>query len=189
MRQHSRIGTKFLALTTLVAALSGVSAYAAPPAPCSSRLVVELTPDVPNPSDQSFLSSLLGNQLAYQLTWIGEAGSFAIVLDLNGPGPEEQCQAVIASIRKDGRVLSVRSDPDETQSVSITAQAAPIDAESSIHLSHAGLGSLYWAALHPGRAWQIALPVEADDPARAYSDLGAACRALQESPDDPPACP
>ncbi|TLY60496.1 MAG: hypothetical protein E6K52_10250, partial [Gammaproteobacteria bacterium] len=50
----------------LIAALGSTAAAAAPPAPCDMRLSIELTPDVPNPGDLGFLSSLLGNHSGYQ---------------------------------------------------------------------------------------------------------------------------
>ena len=92
-----------------VAVLASNTATAAPPAPCNMRLTVELTPDVPDPSDAGFLSSLLSNQPAYRLTLRRQDDDFVIVLDLTGPGPDYRCQGVIDAMRRDGRVLSVQA--------------------------------------------------------------------------------
>jgi hypothetical protein len=78
---------------------------APPPAVCSRHLSVELTPDVPNPRDLTFLSSLV-TMPGYQLAWRGQDGAI-IEVELSGPGPEDQCRAVIAAMRKDSRVLSI----------------------------------------------------------------------------------
>jgi len=92
----------------LIALLGSDAAAAAPPAPCDLRLSVELTPDVPNPGDVGFLSSLLGDHTAYQLTLRRQRVGSVIVLELTGPGPDYRCRNVLEAMRKDGRVLSVR---------------------------------------------------------------------------------
>jgi hypothetical protein len=79
---------------------------AAPPAPCDKYLTVELTPDVPNARDLAFLSSLL-TVPGYQLVW-RQQNDTTVELELTGPGPEDQCRAVIAAMRKDGRIQSIR---------------------------------------------------------------------------------
>jgi hypothetical protein len=91
------------ALLAMVSASGDVAA--APPERCDKYLTVELTPDVPNPRDLAFLSSLL-TVPGYQLVWRQQNGT-AIEVELTGPGPEDQCGAVIAAMRKDGRVQSV----------------------------------------------------------------------------------
>jgi hypothetical protein len=89
----------------LASVLNIGTAAAAPPQPCDKYLSVELTPDVPNSRDLSFLSSLL-TVPGYQLVWRQQNGTL-IELELTGPGPEDQCMAVIAAMRKDGRVQSI----------------------------------------------------------------------------------
>jgi hypothetical protein len=81
------------------------AAVAAVPEACDKYLSVELTPDVPNPRDLAFLSSLL-TVPGYQLVWRQQSGT-AVELELTGPGPEDQCRNVIAAMRKDGRVTSI----------------------------------------------------------------------------------
>jgi hypothetical protein len=93
--------------TLTFAALAGGNVAAADAAPCDVRLSVELTPDVPNPRDDEFISSLLNDEVDYQLTLLREASDSAIVLELTGPGPAYRCQTVIDVIRRDARVVSI----------------------------------------------------------------------------------
>lgn len=74
---------------------------------CALRLTVEVTPDVPDPSDSGFLSSLLGNHPGYQLFLLKAVDDTHVDLQLQGPGPGKNCQQVVDGIRNDGRVLSV----------------------------------------------------------------------------------
>jgi hypothetical protein len=90
-----------------LAALAGSHVAVADPAPCDMRLSVELTPDVPDPRDEEFISSLLDDQVDYQLTLRREASDTDIVLQLTGPGPAYRCKKVLDVIRRDARVLSV----------------------------------------------------------------------------------
>jgi hypothetical protein len=98
--------TVILGALTLVALACGADAVAEP-ATCDMRLNIELTPDVPDPRDNAFISSLLDNEVDYQLTLRREASDSAIVLELTGPGPAYRCQQVVDVIRRDSRVLSV----------------------------------------------------------------------------------
>ena len=92
--------------TAVLATVIGVgAAVAAAPEACDKYLSVELTPDVPNPRDLAFLSSLL-TVPGYQLVWRQQNGT-AVELELTGPGPEDQCRNVIAAMRKDGRIRSI----------------------------------------------------------------------------------
>jgi hypothetical protein len=85
---------------------------AASPAVCNLRLSIELTPDVPNPLESGFLSSLLNNQVSYRLTLLGRQPGSVIVTELVGPGPGYRCRNVVEAMRKDGRVLSIHLDQD-----------------------------------------------------------------------------
>lgn len=99
---------KHISAALVVAFLSGsIAAADLPGRPCVARLSVKLTPDVPNPRDAGFLSSLLSNHPAYQLTLRRVRSGGVIVVDLTGPGPDDRCQNVIETMRKDGRVLIV----------------------------------------------------------------------------------
>jgi hypothetical protein len=86
------------------------TAAAVEPAPCDVRLTVELTPDVPNPTDAGFLGSLLSNHVGYLLSMRRERSDSLLVEELTGPGPDYLCENVIETIRKDARVLSVHVD-------------------------------------------------------------------------------
>ena len=86
----------------------------ASPAVCNMRLSIELTPDVPNPVDLGFLSSLLSNQAGYRLTLQGWRPGSVIVIELTGSGPDSRCQDVVEAMRKDGRVLSIQVDQESS---------------------------------------------------------------------------
>lgn len=96
-----------LGAVTLSAILGSNTAAAAPLASCDMQLTVELTPDVPDPRDDGFLSSLLGSHTGYQLTLRQQPNSSSVVLELTGPGPSYRCDQVVDAMRKDGRVQSV----------------------------------------------------------------------------------
>src|SRR5215470_1751309 len=98
------------ALLALPALLASESARADPPmAPptCALRLSVEVTPDVPDPTDPGFLSSLLSNHPGYQLYLLDKVDDTHVDLQLQGPGPGERCREVVDSMRNDGRVSSI----------------------------------------------------------------------------------
>jgi hypothetical protein len=96
--------------TAALAAVLFSSVAVAAPSACDLRLSIELTPDVPNPADDEFLSSLVGNHPSYQLTLEQQRDGSVIVVELSGPGPAFRCESVVEAMRKDGRVLSVRVD-------------------------------------------------------------------------------
>jgi hypothetical protein len=99
-------GMGTLGAAVLVSAFLSNTASAGPS--CDVRLTVELTPDVPNPTDAEFLSSLLSNQIDYRLSLRRERSDSLLILELTGPGPSYRCEKAIEAIRRDGRVLSVR---------------------------------------------------------------------------------
>ncbi len=101
------LGTGIFGAVVLASLLVPMTASAAVPAPCHVRLTVELTPDVPDPTDTGFLGSLLSNQVNYLLRVRRERSDSHLVLDLTGLGPDYGCQNAIEAIRRDGRVLSV----------------------------------------------------------------------------------
>jgi len=76
---------------------------------CSLVLSVEVTPDVPNPGNGAFISSLLGNHTEYQLFLLRVVDDSHVNLRLQGPGPDERCRAVVDSMRNDGRVQSIET--------------------------------------------------------------------------------
>jgi hypothetical protein len=100
-------GISAMGAVVLATMLASNTAFAAAPASCDVRLTVELTPDVPNPTDAGFLSSLLSNQVDYLLRLRRERDDALLVLDLTGPGPDYRCRQAVEVIRRDGRVLSV----------------------------------------------------------------------------------
>jgi hypothetical protein len=101
-------GIAMLGALVLTTVLGSNTAFAEAPAPCNVRLTVELTPDIPNPTDEGFLGSLLSNQVEYLLSLRQERSDSLLVLELTGPGPAYRCRNAIETIRRDTHVLSVR---------------------------------------------------------------------------------
>jgi hypothetical protein len=95
----------------LVAVLDGNVAAAESAAPCDVRLTVEMSPEVPNPRDVGFLSSLLGKYPNYQLILRRQRSDFVLDLELMGPETDYRCQNMVESMREDGRVLFVHVQP------------------------------------------------------------------------------
>ena len=104
------------------------TAQAGPVAPCDMPLRVALTPDVPDPRDAGFVSSLLGNHPDYRLTLQQQDpdNSSVIALDLTGPGPEAGCREVVKSMRKDARVVSVEVERDVANTTLTGSTAQPM---------------------------------------------------------------
>src|ERR1700740_3115561 len=96
-----------MALLLLATVVVSNTAIGEAPAPCDVRLTVQLTPDVPNPTDQGFLNSLLSNQVDYLLTLRRQRSDTLLDLELTGPGPSHRCRQAIEAIRRDGHVLTV----------------------------------------------------------------------------------
>ena len=111
MKTYRRLTLNAVALIAISASLIFVApsdmVQAASSDTCSVRLGVVLMPDVPNPLDEGFLSSLLSNHPGFQLTLQRLDGGAILVLELSGPGPEYSCMNVIETMRRDARVLSV----------------------------------------------------------------------------------
>jgi hypothetical protein len=91
----------------LSSAAASSRATASPPTSCDLELTVAVTPDVPDPSDAGFLSSLLSNHPSYRLILREQRDSSVIGVELIGPGPASGCHDVVETMRNDGRVLSV----------------------------------------------------------------------------------
>ncbi len=104
MNPRQRLCAAGSALVALTLICGGA---AATPASCDRRLVIGLTPDVPDPRSAGFLSSLLGNHPEYTLALRGQREGSVIVVDLIGPHQGYSCDDVVQAIRKDGRVLYV----------------------------------------------------------------------------------
>ena len=107
-RSKATLALPLLAVVLVVMGTRGnIAAANVPRRPCVVPLSIELTPDVPNPRDPGFLSSLLSNHPGYHLTLRRVSSETDIVVDLAGPGPDDRCLDVIETMRKDGRVLAV----------------------------------------------------------------------------------
>jgi hypothetical protein len=111
-RLSLRSSTLARAAGVALLALAGVGRTAAdeppgPPPNCVLHLRVELTPDVPNPRDSGFVSSLLGDHADYQLSLRHVIDDTHLDMLLFGPGPKRNCREVVDSMRKDARVVSI----------------------------------------------------------------------------------
>lgn len=108
MRNHGawRQAADILVTTLLLSAAVLCGHAAAAPRTCDLQLTVHLTPDVPNPSDLSFLSALVGNP-QYALTWIEQSENGDVLLELTGPGPRVNCQRVVDAMRRNAHVESI----------------------------------------------------------------------------------
>ena len=105
--------TGLRAVLLISAVLASGVAGATSPVTCARRLTLEVTPDVPDARDSGFLSSLLSNEVGYQLVFRGRADNTNIVLELIGPGPAYRCREAIETMRRDARVVSIHVSPDE----------------------------------------------------------------------------
>jgi hypothetical protein len=65
-------------------------------------------------------------------------------------------------------------DSDEAQAVAVVASPLT-QMRPDTHVSHAGIGSLYWAAHNPAQAWRVLLPVRLSDGSGASADIKAMC--------------
>jgi hypothetical protein len=99
----TRVASLFSAVLAIVLTTPAVEAVAKDT--CHLRVAVELTPDVPNPSDQGFLDSLIADPV-FQLTWVSSSDS-GIVVDLSGPGPASRCRSAMKQISTNTHVLNV----------------------------------------------------------------------------------
>jgi hypothetical protein len=113
-------------LGVLIFGMTSAAAQAAS-TPCDLQLRVELSPDVPNPLDAAFLSSLLGNHAGYRLTrdWQEPESVYLFTLDLTGPGPQTGCREVVDSMRRDARVVSIEVQDDPPTAASPVSTVQP----------------------------------------------------------------
>jgi hypothetical protein len=160
MRTSKRCGMGAVVGLLVLALISNESAAAAPGEDCSTRLTLELTPDVPDAGDGGFLSSLLGDHPAYRLELLKQTHPSRIEVALSAPAPAYLCRNVVEDMRRDGRVLSIAESP----SAPTTGMLKTSPELWGIPVSSNGIGSLYWAAHHPGRAWKVLLPLRSRDP-------------------------
>jgi len=114
-REAAAAGHALTALlaTSAGAALAAVGAVGTahaqpPPEPCHSRLIVQLSPEVPDQRDPGFLSSLEGTP-GFRLVWKGHSNTdMTTTLELIGPGPAYRCMQEVDRMRNDARVIDLR---------------------------------------------------------------------------------
>ena len=81
------------------------------------------------------------------------------------------------------------SDMDEVQAVAIVTASFPSQMSFGTHVSHAGLGALYWAARNPAQAWRVLFPIQPRDGSGASEDLREKCAMRARAPGSRVACP
>jgi hypothetical protein len=101
------VGLVVLALAGAGAGRAAADEPPAVPPQCALHLLVKLTPDVPNPRDSGFVSSLLGDHAGFQLSLRHVIDDTHLDMLLFGPGPKRNCREVVDSMRKDARVASI----------------------------------------------------------------------------------
>jgi hypothetical protein len=89
----------------------------------------------------------------------------------------------------DSLLAGVPADSDEQPAIAVVTAVLLPDKKSDTSLSLAGVGSLYWAARHPARAWKILLPMQAGDDFGTYVDITTKCAVLPSAPGGRTACP
>jgi hypothetical protein len=102
-----------LAAGTLAAVLSITDAESATADRCHARLLLRLTPDVPNPRDPSFLSALTANPL-YEIVWV-EGNDTTATVDLIGPAIDYHCEDEIKRIRRDAHIMELKVLPPDSE--------------------------------------------------------------------------
>jgi hypothetical protein len=95
----------YLAVAALVAVALGSEAHAEES--CQVRLALQLTPDAAATSSPGFLASLIADP-RYSLKWIRGSDTTAIV-DLSGPGKDEQCQQGMDVLSRSAHVVSMKA--------------------------------------------------------------------------------
>jgi hypothetical protein len=113
-------------VAALVAVLGDPSVTVGQEEVCDARLIVELDPDVPNVSNDGFLSSLLNRHFNYhlELLRLDDQDASIVEVELTGPGPEYRCQNVIETMRRDARVASIRIEFMRTGLANLTPALA-----------------------------------------------------------------
>jgi hypothetical protein len=97
---------RLMATGALTAMLSISIVASATPDRCHARLVLTLTPDVPNPRDPGFLDALADSPL-YELLWV-KGNDTVVTLDLTGPAYDYHCENEIERLRLDGYILDLK---------------------------------------------------------------------------------
>jgi hypothetical protein len=96
---------RLIATVALTAVLSISVVESAIPNRCHARLLLKLTPDVPNPRDPVFLNALAG--ALYELIWV-KGNDTVVTLDLTGPASDYHCENEIERLSMDGHILDLK---------------------------------------------------------------------------------
>jgi hypothetical protein len=106
MDTFAKVCAGLIAAAALATVLNVGAAESAVPDRCHARLLLKLTPDVPNPRDPTFLSALTANPL-YAITWV-EGNDTTAVVDLTGPATDYHCEDEIRRLGRDAHILDLK---------------------------------------------------------------------------------
>jgi hypothetical protein len=102
----SKIRAALIAVCAVAAVLGAKQVESATPDICQARLVIRVTPDVPNPRDPSFLSALTSSPL-YELIWIKGHDQTGTVV-LRGPATDYHCSEEIKRMRNASQIEELK---------------------------------------------------------------------------------
>jgi len=106
MPQGSKLRAGLIAVGAVAAVLAVNQAESAIPDRCQARLLIRVTPDVPNPRDPSFLSALTSSPL-YELIWIKGHDQTGTV-ELRGPATDYRCGEEIKRMRNASQIEELK---------------------------------------------------------------------------------
>jgi hypothetical protein len=106
MNVASKVCARLIAAAALATVFGVGDGRSAVPDRCHARLSLKLTPDIPNPRDPTFLSTLTANPL-YQITWV-EGDDTTAVVDLTGPATDFHCEDEIRRLGRDAHIMDLK---------------------------------------------------------------------------------
>jgi hypothetical protein len=75
-------------------------------------------------------------------------------------------------------------EPEDIDVIGVSEDESP-----DVHVSRAGIGSVYWAARHPSQAWRIFAPLAADAGTRLFRDVTIRCEMVADRSEYETGCP
>jgi hypothetical protein len=106
MPQGSKLHAGLIAVGAVAAVLAVNKVESAIPDRCHARLLLRLTPDVPDTRAPSFLSALTSSPL-YEIIWIKGKDTTATV-ELRGPATDYHCEDEIKRMRRDSQIEELK---------------------------------------------------------------------------------
>src|SRR5579871_550449 len=107
-RLSSRSSRTAMVALALLLGSSALTAQQVTAPYCRLKLIVELTPDVPNVRSAGFVSSLLNDQGGFHLYLQHVIDDTHLDMLILGPGARRDCRQAVDEMRKDARVKSIQ---------------------------------------------------------------------------------